>query len=92
MAVRQARYSRDEFVQRGQEIYDRDVRPILRPDDKGRFVAIDIESASFEIDADDYTAIERLLKRKPDAQIWLARADEPAAYRIGRRTPSGGAA
>src|SRR5438552_1150258 len=44
MATIQARYSRDEFARKGQEIYDRDIRPILRPEDDDKFVAIEIES------------------------------------------------
>ena len=36
----------------------------------------------YEVDADDYTATERLLRRNPDAQIWLVRVGHRAAYRI----------
>jgi hypothetical protein len=67
MATRGPRYSREEFSRRGQEIYDRVVRPALRPEDADKFVAIDIESGSYEMDANDYTAVDRLLKRLPDA-------------------------
>ncbi len=73
----------EEFSRRGQEIYDRDLRPALRPVDENKFVAIDIESRSYELDRDDFTATERLLTRQPHAQIWLARVGQRAAYRIG---------
>lgn len=82
-------YSPDEFSRRGQEIYDRDIRPILSPDDSDRFVAIDIESGSYEIASDDFAATERLLAKQPHAQIWLARVGQPAAYRIGGGLISG---
>jgi hypothetical protein len=88
MATREPRYSREEFARRGQEIYDQVVRPALRPDDEDKFVAIDIESASYEMDANDYTAADRLLKRLPDAQIWLMRVGHKAPYRIGARSIS----
>jgi hypothetical protein len=91
MATRAPRYSADEFARRGEAIYNRDVRPVLRPEDDNRFVAIDIESGNFEIDPDDYAAAERLLGRYPDAQIWLTRVGRQAAYRIGRGTGAGGA-
>ena len=91
MALREARYSREEFARRGQEIYERHVRPALRADDEGKFVAIDIESANYEMDRDDYAATERLLNRCPDAQIWLVRVGQPAAYRIGTSSASGSA-
>lgn len=32
----------EEIVPRGREIYERDVRPELRPEDEGKFVVIDV--------------------------------------------------
>ncbi|MEX2138655.1 MAG: hypothetical protein WD894_05300 [Pirellulales bacterium] len=84
MSVLQPRYSKEEFARRGQEIYERDIQPRLKPDDKGQFVAIDIETGKYEMDSDDYTAVERLLSQVPDAQSWLVRVGEQAAYRTGR--------
>ena len=83
MLKRLPAYSPQEFSLRSTEIYDRDIRPALRPEDEGKFVAIDIDSGSYEIDRSDFTATERLLARHPHAQIWLARAGQRAAYRIG---------
>jgi hypothetical protein len=88
MATRGPRYSREEFSRRGQEIYDRVIRPSLRPDDEDKFVAIDIESESYEIDPNDYAAVDRLLKRLPDAQIWLMRVGHRAAHHFGARSIS----
>lgn len=85
MNANMARHSFEEFSRRGKEIYERTIRPGLRPEDEDQFVAIDIESGSYEIDRDDFAATERLLVRHPDAQIWLARAGQRAAYRIGGR-------
>jgi len=90
MSKRSAVYSSDDFCQRGKEIYDRDVLPGLRREDEDKYVAIDIVSGGFEIDRDDYTATERLLTRHPEAQIWLARVGQRAAYRIGGRFHPGG--
>ncbi|HEY4723452.1 MAG TPA: hypothetical protein VII92_16475 [Anaerolineae bacterium] len=91
MSANKAVYSSEEFSRRGHEIYDRDIRPILRPDDNDQFVAIDVDSGSYEIDRDDFAATERLLAKRPDAQIWLARVGQRAAYRIGGALASGGA-
>ncbi|MDP6042742.1 MAG: hypothetical protein QGG64_29605, partial [Candidatus Latescibacteria bacterium] len=52
---------RNEFAQRGQTLYERKVRPHVTDNDKGKFVAIDIDTGSFEIDLDDYAATQRLL-------------------------------
>jgi hypothetical protein len=67
------RYSKEEFARRGDAIYDRAVRPVVKKSDKGKFVAIDIESGEFEIDADEMAACDRLEARIPDPQIWLMR-------------------
>ena len=77
------RRSLDELARLGGEIFDRQVKPTLKPEDDGRFVAIDVESADFEIDSDDYTAVSRLHARQPAADVWLMRAGYPAAYRMG---------
>ena len=82
MAVLEPRYSKEEFAQRGQTIYERDIRPHLGAGDDGKFVAIDIETGAYELDRDDYTATERLLSRHPHAQIWLLRVGQRTAYRL----------
>ena len=86
MTIRVPRYSKEEFARRGQEIYSRVVEPKLKPEDMGKFVAIDIETDAFEIDSDNWAASTRLVARYPDSQTWMMRAGEPAAYRMGGRT------
>ena len=92
MAMLQPRYSKEEFARRGQEIYGRSVKPRVGPGDEGKFAAIDIETGMYEMDRDDYTATERLLRRNPEAQIWLVRVGDHAAYHIGRLPASGSCA
>jgi hypothetical protein len=84
----QPRYSKEEFARRGEEIFERDVLPHLAADDEGRFVAIDIESGAFEIDADELAASDRLLSLAPRAQIWLRRVGSRHARRFGPRNRS----
>jgi hypothetical protein len=83
MPVLRPRHTKQEFARRGEELFERDVRPRLLPDDTGKFVAIDIESGAFEMDRDDRAATDRLLSRVPDAQIWLSRVGHGATYRLG---------
>ena len=89
MTTPETRYSREEFAARGQEIYDREVRASLQLGDEGKFVAIDIESGTYEMDPDDYAATERLLSRHPGARIWLMQVGQQAAYRLGARLATG---
>lgn len=84
MASTQRRHSKEEFARRGDAIYDRDVRPNLKPSDDGKFVAIDIETGAYEIDADDLTACDLLKSRVPDAQIWIAKVGSRIVHRFGR--------
>jgi len=73
----------DELAQLGNGIFSRTVRPLLQPQDDGKFVAIDVESGDFELDMDDFSAIDRLRSRKPAADVWLMRVGFPTTYRIG---------
>lgn len=77
------RYNATEFARRGQELYERQVRPQMTAEEEGKFVAIDIDTGTYEIDRDDYTATERLLQRQTSAQIWLCRVGQGTAYRLG---------
>ena len=83
------RYDREEYASRGDAIYDRNILPSLEAGNLGKFVAIDIESGDFEIDADELAASDRLLARRPDAQTWLRRVGSRYARRIGSRPQAG---
>jgi hypothetical protein len=86
MPAREARFSREEFARRGHELYEKTVQSSLHSGDEGKFVAIDIESGEYEVDLNDYAATERLRNRCPDAQIWLMKVGQRAAYRLGYRS------
>jgi len=90
MAATKPRYSKEEFAQRGEAIYQRDIEPLVQGGDDGSFVAIDIETGKYEIDADETAASDRLLARVPNAQIWLRRIGSPYIRRFGpaRAEPS----
>jgi hypothetical protein len=82
MSVTGPRRSPGELARLGAEVFDRRVRPSLRPEDDGKFVAVDVVSGEYEIDQDDYAAVTRLRARVPAADVWLARAGSPATCRI----------
>jgi hypothetical protein len=74
----------EELARLASEVFNRRVRPALRPEDDGKFVAIDIGTGDYEIDQDDYTAVSRLRARRPAAEVWLERAGQPTAYQMRR--------
>jgi hypothetical protein len=77
------RYSKEEFAQRGDEIYERELRVIVEKHHDGKFVAIDIETGAYEVDSDELAASDRLLTRVPNAQIWLRRIGSRYARHFG---------
>ena len=74
-----------EEQRRAEEVYDRLVRPALRPEDEGKFVVVAFEADDFEVDADEYAAFRRIQTRYPAARLWLMRTGPEPAYRIRRR-------
>ncbi len=91
MASTERRYSKEEFARRGDAIYDTDIRPHLKTEDEGKFVAIDIATGAYEIDEDELEAGKRLRARVPEAQIWIVRIGSRSVHRFGgreRRQPS----
>jgi hypothetical protein len=88
--VRQARYTKEEHARRGNEVYERTVRRQVEQSNRGRIVAIDIETEAFELGDNTLAASEKLLARIPDAQIWCVRIGEAGVHRFGPRTSASG--
>jgi hypothetical protein len=84
---RQPRYSKEEFAQRGDEIYQSQVRQQIDEEiDRGKIVAIDIETGAFEVADDLLVASKHLVARLPDAQTWFVRIGHLAVDRFGARS------
>jgi hypothetical protein len=86
MTVRQPRYSKEEFAQRGDRIYESQVRSQVEEGNHGKIVAIDIETGDFEVADEILAACDRLFERKPDAQPWVIRIGHRAVFRFGSRS------
>ena len=69
----------------GRAIYNKTIRDKVDPTEKGKVVVIDVNSGDWEIDADDATALFRLLERRPDAFTWAERVGYSAVYEMGSR-------
>jgi hypothetical protein len=85
MTTRQPRYGKDEYARRGNEIYETRVRPRVEASDRGKIVAIDIESGAYEVADDVLTASNLLLAHHPQAQPWLVRIGYAGVHRLGPR-------
>jgi hypothetical protein len=86
MTARQPRYTKEEFAQRGDEIYKSQVRSQVEAGNYGRIVAINIETGSFEVADTPMVAVDRLYEREPDAQPWVIRIGHRAVFRFGSRS------
>ena len=74
------RLPRDEIGKRGSEIYERQLRPTLLTSDLDQFVAIDVETAEYEVADEAHLAGDRSRKRLPIAQVFIARVGHRAAF------------
>ncbi len=74
------RLLRDEIGMRGSEIYECQLRSTLEATSLDQFVAIDVETAEYEVADEAHLAGDRLRKRLPSAQIFIARVGYRAAF------------
>ena len=86
MNIRQPRYSKEEFAQRGTALYEAQIRSQIEKDNHGKIVAIDIETGSFELADTIVNATDQLFDRIPDAQPWVIRVGHPTVFRFGSRS------
>jgi hypothetical protein len=85
MTVRHRRYSKEEFAQHGDEIYESQIRSQVEEGNYGRIVAIDIETGDFEVADEILPATNRLFERNPEAQPWIVRIGHRTVHRFGAR-------
>lgn len=83
MDIRHPPLSKEEFIARGQEIYETRIRPAVEAENHGRIVAIDVATGEYEMADDSNTASDRLLTRLPDARFLLIRIGHDTVHQFG---------
>ena len=83
MPIRQSHYSAEETARRGEEIYERAIRPRVETIHYGKVVAIDVDTENYLIADNALAASGRLLKQYPKAEIWCMRVGHRTLHRIG---------
>lgn len=81
----QTKYSSEEMLRIAEEIYHRDIRPRVMPQDKGKFLLIDIETGDYEIGEDDFQTEKTLRARRPDGVLIGLRVGYTTAYKLSGR-------
>lgn len=73
-----------QLAQRGKSLYESQIRALVElPENVGKIVALDTQSADFELDSDLVVAGERLRQRHPEATIWFTRVGYKTAFAVG---------
>lgn len=81
----QTRLTADEIGDRGEAIYEDQLRAQLEPSNIGRSLSIDIDSGEYEMGDDRLENVRRLRHRLPDAVIYTLKIGYPAVAVIGGR-------
>lgn len=77
-----AEFTKEEIVQRGKEIYERDIRHMVEAGNDGRVVAIDGRTGEFELADDAITSASQLRARLHEAVIYFMRVGNPTMARV----------
>ena len=85
MSTATAQFTKEEIVQRGKEIYERDLRPLIEAGNEGRVVAIDVLTGEFELADDAITSAGQLRARVPETVIFVLRVGYPALHQTWLR-------
>ncbi len=78
-------YSLEEVARLGTDIYRHNIRDKVMPEQKGRFMVLDVDSGDYEIDDDDLTAEEALRARRPEGAFFGLRIGYTSAYTLAGR-------
>ncbi len=72
----------EEYEAFAVRIYRDKVRPALEEEPVGWFLSVDLNSEDYELDENHGKASNRLLARRPDADVFTIRVGFPSAYHL----------
>ena len=82
------RYTSEEIVERGEALYNQQIRADVEAGNEGKFLVLDIETGTYEMDANEMTAVQRAKAQIPNAVLYIMRIVYATAYRLGSRVVS----
>lgn len=65
--------SSEQIGQLGLDIYDKQVKPKLTPQDRGKWLAIDVSTAEYYIGKDAIEAAKKARATSPDAPLFIVK-------------------
>lgn len=78
-------YQPGEVAALGEKIYQEQIKHLVHPAEKGKFLIIDVESGDYELDEDVLTASQRLRQRRPEAVSFGMKVGYVASFHFGSR-------
>lgn len=70
--------------ERGKELYETKIKPLVDPQEKGKLLVLDITTQDYVIGRDLGYITQELRQRRPDAIIHTVRIGYPTVYKIPR--------
>ena len=74
----------DKCRELGWKIYNTKIKHLVEPQEKGKFLVIDVTTGDYIIGPDLGYATQELLDNRPDAAIYTIRVGYPTVFRIPR--------
>ncbi len=85
MILQEPKLSVEETAQRGDEIYERQIRAQVEAGNYGKIVAIDVDTGAYALEETALAASRRLQAKQPSAEVWFVRVGHRALHHIGAR-------
>jgi hypothetical protein len=82
-------YTTEEIANRGQEIYERRIRPHVEADNIGMVLVLDIVSEDYVIAEDHPAAMKASHQLPPDAILYSVKIGSPTMGRLGAHLRTG---
>lgn len=81
-------YKPGEVTDLAREIYQEKIKPLVEPQESGKFIVIDVTSGDYEIDEEIVEAFDRLKARRPESVAGGLRIGHRATFKMpGIRFP-----
>lgn len=68
----------------GWKIYNSKIKRLVEPQEKGKFLVIDVVTGDYAINRDLIAAEDELAARQPDGVVYTIRIGYPAVFKIPR--------
>ncbi|MYC34436.1 MAG: hypothetical protein F4X64_14830 [Chloroflexi bacterium] len=74
----------DKRSELGWKIYNAKIKNLVEPQEKGKFLVIDVMTGDYAVNRDLIAAEDELEERQPDGVIYTIRIGYPAVFKIPR--------